>query len=86
MKTFKEILEEEFPSNYVDDLFNDLEPIERAAIRFANQETQELQAKLLLFRHTGIPEDIKAHYDAFFSITTERGPPKRKQKPFEEPW
>jgi hypothetical protein len=74
MKTFEEILDEELEIALGDDnsQLGDVRPsVNRAAIRFANQQTQELEAKILFWRKTLWGRDQEG-FDAFFGITNMR--------------
>jgi hypothetical protein len=75
MKTFKEILDEELEiaGGSDNDHLGDIRPsVNRAAIRFANQQTQELQAKILIYREEFCSSHEVGWYEKFFGITNER--------------
>jgi hypothetical protein len=78
MKTFKEILDEELAiAGALDEeaqeyLLHLYPQIERASIRFVNQETQDLQSKILHYRREFCPSHEVGWYDQFFGITNER--------------
>lgn len=69
MKTFEELLEEE-NINFTGETFR---LVERAAIRFVNQQTADLQARILHFRRLRcVTEEDFKNYDDFFGISTDR--------------
>jgi hypothetical protein len=79
MKTFKELIDEQLQIEGYEDLeevhdkLHSLYPeIEKAAIRFANQRTEELQAKILIYREEFCQSHEVGWYDQFFGITNER--------------
>lgn len=71
--TFKEIVLEELeisgkPITTTQSIWSE---IERASTRFANQQTQELQAKILHYRQYLYTRELQA-YDKHFGITNQR--------------
>lgn len=74
MKQFEEILNGELEiagRTERDELGDVVNPVKRAAIRFANQQTQELEAKILHYRREYVPGHEVGWYDDFFGITSE---------------
>lgn len=49
-----------------------LPAIKKAAIRYANQQTQELQAQILSYRHHYVTSFNLGVYDQHFGISTDR--------------
>lgn len=72
MKTFREILDEELEIGSENNPTKLDSYIERAAIRFANQQTAELQALILSYRNSLWSEAEAESYDKHFGITTQR--------------
>lgn len=73
--TFEEILNEELEIAGESDntQLGDVRPsVIRAAIRFANCQTQELQAKILIYREEFCPSHEAGWYDEFFGISSDR--------------
>lgn len=70
--TFRELLQEErdiSAKHYLDDA---TDAIERAAIRFANNQTEELQAKIMDYRQRFVMNNELGLYDNHFGIQTVR--------------
>jgi hypothetical protein len=75
MRTFDEILDEQIEIAGASDNehLGDVRPsVSVAAERYANQRTQELQAKILIYREEFCPSHEVGWYDQFFGITNER--------------
>jgi hypothetical protein len=74
MRTFDEILDEQIEIAGASDNehLGDVRPsVSVAAERYANQRTQELQAKILHYRQSLYQRELQA-YDKLFGITNER--------------
>lgn len=72
MKTFRDILDEELEIGSENNPTRLDSYIERAAIRFANQQTGDLHALILSYRNSLRGAEVEA-YDKHFGITNQKG-------------